>query len=57
MKKLIPLVILIIGALLVYQYLYQDHRDIESETAAFVLTAQDITYEFEINPSDAESNY
>lgn len=57
MKKWIPLVILIIGALLVYQYLYQDHRDIESETAAFTLTAQDITNEFEINPSDAEAKY
>lgn len=57
MRKWIALLIIVIVAFLGYNYIYQDHRDIESETAAFTLTAEDITNDFEINPSDAESKY
>lgn len=57
MRKWIVLLIIIIVTFLGYHYIYQDHRDIESETAEFTLTAEDITNEFEINPSDAESKY
>jgi len=57
MRKWIALLIIVIVTFLGYHYIYQDHRDIESETAAFTFTAEDITNEFEINPSDAESKY
>ncbi|MEZ4796201.1 MAG: hypothetical protein R2785_03425 [Flavobacteriaceae bacterium] len=57
MRKWIVLVILIVVAVLGYNYVYQDHRDIESEEAMFTLTAQDITNEFEINTSEAETKY
>ena len=57
MRKWIVLVILIIVVFIGYNYVYQDHRDIESETAAFTLTAEDITNEFEINPSESETKY
>ncbi|MCB0462329.1 MAG: hypothetical protein R2816_01025 [Flavobacteriaceae bacterium] len=58
MRKWIAIiVILVIVAFLSYHYIYQDHRDIESETAVFTITAKDITNEFEINSSDAETKY
>jgi hypothetical protein len=57
MRKWIALLILVIVAFLGYQYIYQDHRNIENETAVFNLSAQNITNEFEINPSDAEAKY
>ena len=50
-------IIIIVAVLLGYNYIYQDHRDIESETAAYTLSAQDISNEFEINPSESETKY
>lgn len=57
MRKWIVIVVVIVVALIAYNYVNQDHRDIESETATFSLTAKDITNEFEINPSESETKY
>jgi hypothetical protein len=57
MRKWIVLIILIVIGIIAYNYIYQDHRDIESETAEFVLNSTDLVNEFTINPSASEKKY
>ena len=57
MRKWIVLITLIFLAVLAYNFIYQNHRDIESEKAEFVLTSIDISNEFTINASDSENKY
>lgn len=40
-----------------YNYLYQDHRDIASETSVYKLTSKEIINEFALNPSASEAKY
>ncbi len=57
MKKWIVFIILIIIGIVLYHYIYQDHRNIESEEAEYKLVSKEIINEFKINPSDAETKY
>lgn len=59
MRKWIVFIILIVIGIGIkaYNYIYQDHRDIESETAEFVLNSTDLVNEFTINPSASEKKY
>lgn len=57
MRKWVILLILIIIGVIAYNYIYHNHRDIESESAEFVLNANDLANEFVINPSAAEKKY
>ncbi|WP_179009716.1 OB-fold protein [Winogradskyella forsetii] len=57
LKKLIIFGILIISVIVAYNYIYQDHRTIEKETAAFVMTANAIGNEFSSNLKMAETKY
>lgn len=59
MKKLywIILLISIIGGFLGYNYIYQDHRDIDAEKPEFTLASEDISKEFADNASTAEAKY
>lgn len=57
MRKWIVLIILIVIGIIAYNYIYQEHRDIESETAEFVLNSTDLVNEFAINPSASEKKY
>lgn len=57
MRKWIVFIILIVIGIIAYNYIYQDHRDIESETAEFVLNSTDLVNEFTINPSASEKKY
>jgi len=43
--------------LIAYNYIYHDHRVIESESAKFVLTSNDLANEFVIDPSTSEKKY
>jgi hypothetical protein len=45
-KGFFVIVLLIIGALVVYNYIYKSHRNIETETTSFVSTASDLVDEF-----------
>lgn len=58
MKKwgLILLVILI-GGIIGYNYIYKDHRDIETEKPSFVLTSDSLIDEFSKNTTDSEQKY
>ena len=41
----------------IYNYVYQNHRVIASETSSFNLTSNDFINQFSINPTDSESKY
>ena len=53
-KKLIVLIFLIIAIVMAYNYIYQDHRNIENETAEFVMTSDEVTQLFSENSSASE---
>jgi len=44
-------------AVLAYNYIYQKHRDIKSESAEFTVVALDIANEFAMDPSVSEQKY
>ncbi|WP_142783559.1 OB-fold protein [Changchengzhania lutea] len=56
-KKWFILIILILLAIVSYNYIYKNHRDIANETSHFKLTAADISSEFAINPTNSEIKY
>ncbi len=56
----IGIIALILAALILvfgYNYIYQDHRNIESEQAAFSISAHDISIEFSQNLQASEEKY
>lgn len=58
MKKWAILIVLCIVVVIIgYRYVYQDHRDIATETSIYKLTALDISNEFAINPMSSENKY
>ena len=56
-KILVVIIVLIIGAIFGYNYIYQSHRDIATESADFTLTAKNIISQFEENQTKADSLY
>lgn len=56
-KWIIILLALIIAAFVGYNYIYQDHRAIENESAEFVMTSKVIGNEFSLNMKSAEAKY
>ncbi|PKQ46340.1 OB-fold protein [Confluentibacter flavum] len=58
MKKWSILIVLCVVVVIIgYRYIYQDHRDIATETSIYKLTASDISNEFAINPMSSENKY
>jgi hypothetical protein len=59
MKKKIVLfcIVFIIGAFLLYQYIYKDHRDISTEKASFAISVLDLKKEYNENDSLANVKY
>lgn len=58
MKKwIIIIVILVVAAFFGYNYIYQDHRTIENESAEFTITSLVIEREFSENMKTAETKY
>lgn len=57
LRKLIILITLIIIAFFVYQYIYQDHRDINTEKPEFTLSSDDLILQFSKNASEAETKF
>lgn len=56
-KIVIGFVVLILGLLLVYKYLYHDHRNIATEKAAFSVSVNQILKEFVADETKANSKY
>jgi len=58
MKKWIAiLIVLIIAAFIGYNYIYQDHRDIENESAEFAMPSSEIALQFSQDPTSAEQQF
>lgn len=57
MKKYIVLLGILLIIVLVYSYVYQDHRDIEKEKAEFTMDADIIIKEFFMNSQVNETKY
>ena len=57
MKKYIVLLGILLIIVLVYSYVYQDHRDIEKEKAEFTMDADIIIKEFSMNSQSSETKY
>jgi len=56
-KWIVIIIILIIAAIIGYNYIYQDHRDIESEKAEFSITSDEIGIKFSENTALAEQTF
>ena len=56
-KILILLAIVIVAAIGVYKYAYQEHRNIETEKAAFVTTASEMIDAFRKDAEAASAKY
>jgi len=56
-KWIIILIALIIAVIVGYNYIYQDHRDIETEKAEFVMSANEISTLFSENTSTSEQKF
>ena len=54
---LIVLVVIIVGAIAGYNYIYQDHRDIQSEKPAYTVKATDFISDFQTNEEEATAKY
>ncbi len=60
MKKIkwpLILVSILLISYLGYNYIYQDHRDIETEAAQFAMTTKSLIQEFKENTAKAETKY
>jgi len=55
-KGIFILVLLLIG-ILGYNYLYQDHRDISSEKADYMITSNDLAVQFSSDTQASEQRY
>ncbi|TXG39333.1 OB-fold protein [Seonamhaeicola maritimus] len=55
-KLIIVLLIGVIGVVL-YNYIYKDHRNISTEKAEFTITSIELSNDFQIAPSDSEKKY
>lgn len=56
-KWIIILVITVVVSIFGYNYIYQDHRDIESEQAEFTMTSSEINQLFSENSTSAEQKF
>jgi hypothetical protein len=57
MKKWITLSVLAVIAILIYNYIYQNHRVINKEKVEFILTSVEILNEFSTDPDNSEKKY
>lgn len=59
MKKLkwVLLAVIVLAAYFGYNYVYQDHRDIQTEKAEYSTTPQNIQEEFKLNALESEKKY
>ena len=49
--------IVLVSAIIAYNYIYKNHRDIKTEEASFIKTSLEIINEFSMNQSLSEKKY
>lgn len=57
MRKWIAIFILLIISVLIYKYVYQEHRNISNEVSEYKTASKDIINEFKDNSTNAENKY
>ena len=57
MKKLIIVIVVLVALIIGYNYIYQDHRNIEKEQASYAIDATTLVNEFAIDPTTSEKKY
>ncbi|RIA08345.1 putative nucleic acid binding protein [Flavobacteriaceae bacterium MAR_2010_72] len=57
MRKWIILIALLVLGIFAYNYIYQEHRNIQDETPEFVVTAVELSKEFSNDPKASERKY
>lgn len=57
MRKWVIILLLFIICIVAYNYIYQDHRDINSEISEFTLSSSTIANEFKTDALATESKY
>jgi len=56
-KWILILVIFIVALIIAYKYVFQKHRDIQTEKTSYITSATELAREFEINSIDSEAKY
>jgi len=56
-KKIIALLVFIGAGIIVYNYIFQEHRNIETEKSEYTLSSIEILNEFSIDPLKSEKKY
>jgi thioredoxin-related protein len=56
-KWIIILIISVITVVIAYNYIYQDHRDIETENAEYSIKSEELMILFSRNASEAEQKF
>ncbi|MFH4967373.1 hypothetical protein V8G61_04125 [Gaetbulibacter sp. M240] len=56
-NKLLILIVIILLCFVGYKYVYQDHRNIETEKAAFILSTKELFTDFSVDEGKAERKY
>ena len=56
-KLLIGLIVVIILAIIGYNYVYKSHRDISEETATYSVSAIELTHQFQRNANQFQDKY
>lgn len=56
-RNLIIILVIILIAYFGYNFIYQDHRDIKTETPVFSIPAASLAIEFQENPVTAETKF
>jgi hypothetical protein len=56
-KWILILILFLIVIFIAYKYVFQEHRDIQTEKSSYTTSAVELAKEFEINSIDSESKY
>ena len=56
-KRIFLIILLVLGAYVCYNYVYQDHRNISQEIATYNITANELNTAFLANSNQAEQQY
>ena len=57
LKKIVIFGVIIMAAIIGYNYIYQDHRDIEHEKVEFFVSSEEIASQFVENVTASEQKY
>jgi len=57
MRKWILILVILLIVFIAYQYIFQNHRDIQTESVSYNISTTELSKEFQINSNDSELKY